>query len=69
MVGDYISTSFSEGKAFPFFVVAGAPSGGQLNEALSTVKAGLVVTGGTQAASDKHVVFTHPAPPALHSAF
>jgi hypothetical protein len=58
MVGDYISTSFSDGKAFPVFVTASAPSGNQLNEALFTVKTGLAVEGGTEAASAEHVVFT-----------
>jgi hypothetical protein len=58
MVGDYISTSFSDGKAFPLFVAASAPSGNQFNEALFTVKAGLAVEGGTNAASAEHVVFT-----------
>lgn len=59
MVGDYISTSFSDGKAFPLFVAASAPSGNQFNEALFTVKPGLAVEGGTDAASAEHVVFTH----------
>ena len=37
MVGDYISASFSNGKAFPLFVAASAPNNsGQLNEALFT---------------------------------
>ncbi len=58
MVGDYISTSFSDGKAFPVFVTASAPSGNQFNEALFTVKPGLAVEGGTEAASSEHVVFT-----------
>ena len=40
MVGDYISTSFIGGKAFPVFVAASAPTGSQLNEALFTVNAG-----------------------------
>jgi hypothetical protein len=69
MVGDYISTSFSAGKAFPFFVAAAAPNGGQLNESLFTAQAGLTVTGGTSTASSEHVVFTHAAPPMLHTAF
>ena len=69
MVGDYISTSFSAGKAFPLFVVATAPNGGQLNEALFTVKAGLTAAGGTQPASSEHVVFTHSALTVLRSAF
>ena len=58
MVGDYIATSFSAGKAFPVFVVASAPNGSQLNESLFTVQFGLPVTGGSNAASSAHVVFT-----------
>jgi hypothetical protein len=59
MVGDYISTSFSDGKAYPVFVTASAPSGNQFNEALFTLKTGLTVEGGTNAAPTGHVVFTH----------
>jgi len=69
MVGDYISTSFSAGKAFPLFVVAAAPNSGQLNESLFTAQAGLPVIGGTSTASGEYVVFTHAAPPTLHTAF
>lgn len=71
MVGDYISTSFSDGKAFPVFVTASAPSGNQFNEALFTVKTGLAVEGGTDAASAEHVVFTHmnTARSVLYTAF
>jgi BNR repeat-like domain len=71
MVGDYISTSFSDGKAFPLFVAASAPSGNQFNEALFTVKAGLAVEGGTDAASAEHVVFTntHTTRSVLYTAF
>ncbi|MFL5653019.1 MAG: exo-alpha-sialidase [Ktedonobacteraceae bacterium] len=58
MVGDYISTSFANGKAFPIFVVATAPNGGQLNEAMFTVTGGLPITGGTSTASGASVVFT-----------
>ncbi len=36
-VGDYISTSFSGGVAYPVFAVANAPSGGHLNEAMFTL--------------------------------
>ena len=56
-------------KAFPLFVVATAPSGGQLNEALFTVKAGLAALGGTHAASTEHLFFPHPALPILRTAF
>lgn len=71
MVGDYISTSFSSGKAFPVFVAAATPSGsGQLNEFLSTVQAGLAVQGGSFAASAAHVVtFAQSHPPVLYTAF
>jgi hypothetical protein len=58
MVGDYISTSFVDGKAFPLCVAASAPNGSQLNEALFTLKAGLVIAGGTNAASAEHAIFT-----------
>ena len=71
MVGDYISTSFSNGKAFPVFVTATAPSGsGQLNETLSTVQTGLAVQGGSFAASTAHAMtFTRSHPPVLYTAF
>jgi hypothetical protein len=69
MVGDYISTSFSQGKAFPVFVTATAPNGGQLNESLFTMQAGLAVAGGTNVASDEHATFTGPAPLVLRTAF
>ncbi len=55
MVGDYISTSFSNGKAFPIFVVATAPNGEQLNEAMFTETGGLAITGGTNTASGDSV--------------
>jgi hypothetical protein len=58
MVGDYISTSFANGKAFPIFVVATAPNGGQMNEAMFTVTGGLAITGGTSTVSGASVVFT-----------
>ena len=41
MVGDYISTSFCGGKAYPVFAVATAPRGGVFNEAMFTVLGGL----------------------------
>jgi hypothetical protein len=40
-VGDYITASFSGGRAFPFFEIATAPVGGHFNEALYTVEGGL----------------------------
>ena len=42
-VGDYISTSFCNGLAFPFFSIANAPKGGNLNEAMYTISGGLIV--------------------------
>ena len=38
MVADYLSTSFVNGNAFGIFVVASAPSGGVLNQAVFTTK-------------------------------
>lgn len=53
MVGDYISASFSGGKAYPVFAVATAPtSGGQFNEAMYSVTSGLKVVGGTHKAAN-----------------
>ncbi len=40
-VGDYISISFSGGKAFPVFAIGSAPTGGYLNEAMYTMEGGL----------------------------
>ena len=42
-VGDYISTVFCNGLAFPVFSIASAPDGGQMNEAIYTVDGGLTV--------------------------
>jgi BNR repeat-like domain len=70
MVGDYISTSFANGKAFPVFVVASAPSnGGQLNEALFTTKDGLAIAGGTLTTAGEHGNGMHPASRVLRTAF
>ena len=69
MVGDYISTSFSDGKAFPLFVAASAPNGSQFNEALFTLKAGLAIAGGTNAASAEHAIFTQSTQSATRTAF
>ncbi len=52
MVGDYISTSFVGGPAFPAFAVATAPTGSVFNEATFTVKGGLSVGGHSNSASD-----------------
>jgi hypothetical protein len=71
MVGDYISTSFADGKAFPVFVTATAPNGTQYNEALFTVTTGLTIAGGTSTASGDHVIFTRStaAPSVLRTAY
>jgi hypothetical protein len=50
MVGDYISTSFAGGMAFPIIEVAHAPSGSVLDEATYTVGGGLPAAGGTVSA-------------------
>jgi hypothetical protein len=49
MVGDYISTSFVGGPAFPACAVAQAPSGSTFNEATDTVKGGVSVGRGNPA--------------------
>lgn len=49
MVGDYISTSFVGGPAYPAFEVAQAPSGSTFNEATDTVKGGVSVGHGNPA--------------------
>jgi hypothetical protein len=52
MVGDYISTSFSGGRAFPVVAVATAPNAsGVLNEAMYAPRQGLDVVGGSVPAS------------------
>ena len=56
MVGDYISTSFSAGRALPVVAVANAPSNGTFDEAMSTVAGGLAVAGGTASGAGGHVV-------------
>jgi len=58
MVGDYISTTFANGNAFPVFAVATAPSGSLFNEAMFTVSAGLTITSGTRPATSDHVLST-----------
>ncbi len=42
-VGDYISVSFSNGRAFPVFSVAASPSAGHLNETMDTVQGGIAL--------------------------
>ncbi len=69
MVGDYISTSFSDGKAFPLFISASAPNGSQFNEALFTIIAGLTVAGGTNAASAEQVISSRSTAPVTRTAY
>jgi hypothetical protein len=47
MVGDYESTSFSGGLAFPVFAVAHAPSGSLFDEAMNTVAGGFSPAAGS----------------------
>ncbi len=42
-VGDYIATAFCNGRAFPIFALATAPSGGHFNEAMYTIEGGIAV--------------------------
>ena len=51
MVGDYISTSFAGGLAYPVFALATAPSGSTFHEAMYTASAGFAVSGGSATAS------------------
>ncbi|HEX6798550.1 MAG TPA: sialidase family protein [Ktedonobacterales bacterium] len=63
MVGDYMSTSFSGGTAYPALVSANAPSGGVFDEALYTVSGGFSVGGGANAAhADPVLVSADNAP-------
>ncbi len=55
MVGDYISTSFANGTAYPVFTYATAPSGGAFNESEYTFTS-LPLSGGTHTATGDHVV-------------
>jgi len=51
MVGDYIATSITGGRAWPAIMLASAPSGSTFNEALFVPASGLAITGGTIAAA------------------
>lgn len=42
-VGDYIATAFCNGRAFPIFALATAPSAGHFNEAMYTIDGGIGV--------------------------
>ena len=52
MVGDYISTSFSGGRAFPVVALANAPSNGTFDEAMYTFAGGLAVSGGATSGAE-----------------
>ncbi|HEU0028119.1 MAG TPA: sialidase family protein [Ktedonobacterales bacterium] len=56
MVGDYMSTSFVGGPAFPALISANAPSDSVFDEALFTVKGGISVTGGPNSSHGDVVV-------------
>jgi hypothetical protein len=59
MVGDYISSSFANGKVFPIFAVAKAP-GSAFDEAMYAPSAGLQVGAGTlSGAGDRPVANAH----------
>lgn len=62
MVGDYISTSFSGGLAFPAFAVANAPTGGIFDEATYTINGGLSVSAGSNVARDTTNAATNSVP-------
>jgi hypothetical protein len=61
VVGDYISTSFSGGVAYPAFAVASAPKRGVFNEAIYTVRGGLTVASAV-AATDQVPAGAHATP-------
>jgi len=68
MVGDYISTSFVNGKAFPALIVANAPNGSVFDEAAYTTPSGLNLEPGSLSAANDKVVSagsgaSHPASP------
>jgi hypothetical protein len=58
MVGDYISTSTSGGRAWPVFAVANAPSGGTFDEGMYVPTSGLPITGGTYGSAVTSLVTT-----------
>jgi hypothetical protein len=71
MVGDYISTSISGGRAWPAFVVANAPTGSTFDEAMYVPTGGLAITGGALSATNATVAVTsghqpsHVRPPRI----
>jgi len=70
MVGDYISTSITGGRAWPVIEVATAPSGSTFNENSFVPTGGLAITGGSRSATATPVVTSghqpsHPRPPRI----
>src|SRR5205823_2231784 len=64
MVGDYISTSFAGGTAFPVFMVASAPTGSMFQESAFTVAPGLTARYGRNTSSGDHVLTGSSSVPA-----
>ena len=68
MVGDYISTSISSnGRAFPVFAVATAPSGSTFNESMFTAAGGLAVVRGAIRVGADRVLSTTSTPARSHT--
>jgi hypothetical protein len=67
MVGDYISTSISGGKAWPVLAVANAPTGSTFDEATYVPTGGLTITGGAavKAAASPLVTTGHQPSPTV----
>jgi hypothetical protein len=53
MPGDYVSTSFASGAAFPIVAIANAPTGNTFDVASYTIQGGAVPTGPTLAVRDR----------------
>jgi BNR repeat-like domain len=69
MVGDYMSTSITNGKAYPVFATASAPVGSSLREAMHTVTSGLSILGGSNPTTNVVLFRGHAAPSFPHTAF
>ncbi|MCP2342811.1 sialidase family protein [Actinomadura rupiterrae] len=63
MVGDYISTSISGGRAWPVLAIANAPSGSTLDEAMYVPTGGLAINGGARSAAVAPLVTSGHQPP------
>lgn len=62
MVGDYNSTSFLAGRAYPVFATATTPSGSTFHESMRTVKGGLAISAGSRVAEPGRTrAAAHPA--------